>query len=467
MAVLFMALSVSTYAIHQLIQFNSVTNSVLRVDNRILDIHKKLADALLSQIAYEKKFIITKDQSLHENFLRASDDFNKHFSTMLSLVDSPQDRALMDSIKRQLEQYQSIFDEEVSYLKTNTDYPQDEYREEKERVLNEITVGVRQIKANTKQNTYQRIVKIAEAGNKSRKVVAMITAISLILGMTLSILITRSITRPLSVVKKQTDKIAKGDFESSLELSSPPEIKELVDAFNSMSMKLKEVDKMKSDFFELMSHELRTPITSIKEGTNLLSEGLGGEIPEKQKRLLSIISEESSRVITLVNSLLDLSKIEAGMMAYNFTLADLAVLIQKSAVEIAPIAEARNIRIDNNVKKLPPVKLDVEKILQVLRNLMANAVKFTPDGGLVTISAHLHQNMIEVAIGDTGPGIEDEDLMAIFDKFQQASLTNSNKLKGTGMGLAIVKHIINAHGGRVWAESEAGQGSTFIFVLPV
>jgi two-component system sensor histidine kinase GlrK len=295
----------------------------------------------------------------------------------------------------------------------------------------------------------------------------MITAISLILGMILSILITRSITRPLSVVKKQTDKIAKGDFESSLELSSPPEIKELVDAFNSMSMKLKEVDKMKSDFFELMSHELRTPITSIKEGTNLLSEGLGGEIPEKQKRLLSIISEESSRVITLVNSLLDLSKIEAGMMAYNFTLADLAVLIQKSAVEIAPIAEARNIRIDNNVKKLPAVKLDVEKILQVLRNLMANAVKFTPDGGLVTISAHLHQNMIEVAIGDTGPGIEDEDLMAIFDKFQQASLTNSNKLKGTGMGLAIVKHIINAHGGRVWAESEAGQGSTFIFVLPV
>lgn len=466
MFVLLLVLAANSYAIHQLLQFSSITKSILRIDNRILDIHKKLTDSLLSQINYEKKFIITKDQTLYENFLEERNAFNKHFSEILSMIESADDKAFLAVIRRQFEKYQSLFAEEVRYIHSGSDYRQDRYKEEKNRVLDGITLGIRQIKVNAQQSTYQKILTIAEAGDKSRKLVVIITVASFVLGLAISIFLTRNITNPLSVVKDQITRIAKGDFESTLELSSPPEIKELFDAFNSMSIRLREVDKMKSDFFALMSHELRTPLTSIKEGTNLLSEGLGGEIPEKQKRVLSIISEESNRLITLVNSLLDLSKIEAGMMAYNFTLADLASMIQRSVVEIVPLAAARNIKIINNTNEIPHVKLDSEKMLQVLRNLIGNAVKFTPDGGLVTISSQVHQKEVRVAIADTGPGIEREHLTAIFDKFQQATLVSSNRLKGTGMGLAIVKHIVNAHGGRVWAESEAGRGSTFIFVLP-
>jgi two-component system sensor histidine kinase GlrK len=115
---------------------------------------------------------------------------------------------------------------------------------------------------------------------------------------------------------------------------------------------------------------------------------------------------------------------------------------------------------------MPYVKMDEERILQALRNLIGNAVKFTPGGGHITISAQTVEKGVRVSVADTGPGVPKEDLNAIFDKFKQASLTSYNKIKGTGLGLAIVKHIINAHGGKVWVESEPGHGSIFIFLLP-
>jgi two-component system sensor histidine kinase GlrK len=233
--------------------------------------------------------------------------------------------------------------------------------------------------------------------------------------------------------------------------------------FNFMCDRLKETDTMKSDFFSLMSHELRTPVASIKEGTNLLMEGVGGETNEKQKRLLRIISEESDRLLGLINSILDLSKMEAGMMTYAFVQADIGLLISKAAVEIEPLAKAKNIRGELNISKdIPLVKMDTEKMLQVLRNLIGNAVKFTPHGGSVKISAGFDDGNLEVSVADEGPGIPEENLVTIFDKFK-----SYHSRKGTGLGLAIVKNIIKAHGGRVWAESRSGRGSTFTFVLPV
>ena len=235
-----------------------------------------------------------------------------------------------------------------------------------------------------------------------------------------------------------------------------------------MCAKLKEVDKLKSDFFSTMSHELRTPLTSIKEGTALLREGVAGTITEKQKRLLTIISEESHRLIGLVNSLLDLSKMEAGMMTYTFEQASLPPLIDKAIMEIGPLVEAKKITVEAKMNEaLPLIKMDSERILQALRNLVGNAVKFTPDGGWVGVSARPVNRGVQVSVTDTGPGIPAENLTTIFDKFQQATHAGSYQSKGTGLGLAIVKHIITSHGGKIWAESEPGQGSTFIFILPV
>jgi two-component system sensor histidine kinase GlrK len=279
--------------------------------------------------------------------------------------------------------------------------------------------------------------------------------------------IARSITRPIAILKNKTREIAKGRFEGDLRLSSPPEIGELAASFNLMCRRLSELDKMKTDFFASMSHELRTPLTSIKEGTGLLLEGVGGATTEKQRKLLTILAEESNRLIGLVNSLLDFSKMEAGMMTYSFEKASLAPLIKKAVGEITPLVEAKGIQLETEVADvLPTVKLDRERILQALRNLIGNAIKFTPKAGRVKVSARPVNGKVEVSVRDTGPGIAAENLKTIFDKFQQGNSAGAFSANGTGLGLAIAKHIIISHGGEIWVENQLDQGSTFIFVLP-
>jgi two-component system sensor histidine kinase GlrK len=198
----------------------------------------------------------------------------------------------------------------------------------------------------------------------------------------------------------------------------------------------------------------------------LLLEGVGGPISAKQQKLLMILSEESQRLISLVNSLLDLSKMEAGMMDYRFEEASLGALIAKAETEMLPLVESKKVKLESKVgSELCLVKVDQERILQVLRNLLGNAIKFTSEGGSVKVVARAVDGKVEVQIQDTGPGIPSENLSRIFEKYQQA-LPGNHSLKGTGLGLAIAKHIITAHGGHIWAQSKPGSGSTFIFVLP-
>jgi len=283
----------------------------------------------------------------------------------------------------------------------------------------------------------------------------------------LSLVITRSITRPVALLKGKTRDIAEGRFDASLRISSPPEIAELATAFNRMCERLGELERMKADFFASMSHELRTPLTSIKEGTGLLLDGVGGETTDKQRRLLTILAEESNRLIGVVNSLLDLSKMEAGMLNYEFETVNLDPLIRRAVAEIAPLVEAKQIILETAIgAPLPSARLDPERMLQVLRNLIGNAVKFTPKGGQVTVTATPVNGKLQVSVQDSGPGIPAESLTAIFEKFHQGNHKGAHTRPGTGLGLAIAKNIITSHGGEIWAESQFGQGSKFFFVLP-
>ena len=323
------------------------------------------------------------------------------------------------------------------------------------------------MRALSQKSIVDKVKQLSEAGTRATNAAMVTTTAAIVIGIVLSILITWSITVPLGAMKKKTREISGGIYEADLNITSPPEIAALGQAFNFMCVKLKEVDKMKADFYALMSHELRTPLTSIKEGTNLFLEGLGGEVTEKQKKLLSIIAEESNRLIELVNSLLDISKLEAGMVAYNFAKADINPLIARAVNEIAPLAESKRIRIDKHLQELPMLSLDTERILQVLRNLIGNALKFSLRGGVVTVSSQPTEGGVSISVRDTGPGIPKEHAAVIFDKYRQAVVAGPHKLQGTGLGLAIVKHIVQDHGGEVWVESEAGRGCTFTMVLPV
>lgn len=467
LAIFILVLGVSVYAVLQLRRFNDITRSVLEVDNRVLDYEKKLADALWSEVRYERKFLITKDDALYDQFLLFRNDFELYLEEATAVART-QALDLLGRVKGLHLRYQALVDEEVKYRKSGREYPQGRYQQEKEKIINGIIGELETLKDYSQKETYGKVQKLADSVDNGRRIAMLITGASLVFVFALSLWITRSITRPISILKMKTREIAKGHFEGDVHLASPPEIAELAGALNFMSRKLRDLDRMKSDFFSSMSHELRTPLTSIKEGASLLLDGVGGPLSDKQKKLLGILAEESERLISLVNSLLDLSKMEAGMMAYAFEPVPLAPLIDRVMIELGPLIESKGIQMETRIgDRLPAPRADSGRVLQALRNLIGNAVKFTPEGGQVTVSARHGDGSIEVSVADTGPGIPAESLMTIFEKYQQATATGLYRIEGTGLGLALVKHIITSHGGKVWAESEPGRGSRFTFVLPV
>ena len=469
LAIFILSMAVSVYTIYQLHTLEEITSAVVASDE-FVGLGKELSYDFLELRKDEKKYIISKDEDFYRSFVEKSSLFRSKLERLLLMADTPEMRGRLEGLEKHYEQYQESFAVEVQYLQAGGDYPQKLLEVEKEEIEKAISgVLVMELGNYGRERKQAKFKQLIEAEGRIIKVALGITITSLIFIIAISIFITINITRPLSAMKKKTREIAKGDFGGHLELSSPPEIKELEQAFNFMCARLQETDKIKSDFYSLMSHELRTPLASIKEGTSLLIESLKAkDITAKQKKLLAIMTEESNRLIKLVNSLLDLSKMEAGMMVYAFASADLIVLIKRAVREIEPLAEKKNITITVEAGKgLPLLQVDTERMLQVLRNLIGNAVKFTPRDGYVHVSARASEQEVEVSVKDTGVGISTESLTAIFDKFQQDVLTHSSKIKGTGLGLSFVKHIIKDHGGKIWAESTLGQGSTFIFVLPV
>jgi len=416
----FLVLAMSGYAVFELGQVERIAYSILQTDNRIMDLEKKITDSMLSQMRYEQKFVITKDRELYQQFLLAQNDFHKFTREAMIAAGSSDPKNLVEALTANQKAYEALFAEEVKFIQDNQPYDLQKYKREKEKTIDLIMADLRALEAAAQKGAFEKIRELNEAGANASKV-AISLAVSALVGVILvSLFITRSITLPLEKLIEKTREISNWVFKADLNLSSPPEIQELARAINSMCEKLKTVDKMKSDFISTMAHELRTPLTSIKEGTSLLMEGVGGGITETQKKLLKIISVESHRLIDLVNASLDLSKIEAGMMAFNFTPAQISPLLQRVVAEVRPWAMAKGVRMEiHDPPGLPLVPMDTERILQVLRNLLGNAIKFTPDGGTVNVLARYEEKKVYVTVRDTGIGISRDNLTDIFEKYRQ------------------------------------------------
>lgn len=231
---------------------------------------------------------------------------------------------------------------------------------------------------------------------------------------------------------------------------------------------LKEVDRMKSDFVSAASHEFRTPLTSITMSVGLLLDGTVGALDQRQKQLLEVIKEDCDRLNHLVSELLDLSRIESGKAVMVKEASRLESIIEASArpLQIQLEEHQINLEISPEVKNLPLVEADANKIAWVFNNLISNSIRYTDRGGKIFINAYPEGNRILVSVADNGIGIPKEYQNQIFSKFVQVKNNDGYAMGGAGLGLAIAKEIIQAHGGKIWVESEPGKGSTFTFTLP-
>ncbi len=230
--------------------------------------------------------------------------------------------------------------------------------------------------------------------------------------------------------------------------------------------KLKEAIEMKSEFISTVSHELRTPMTSIKEGISIVLEGAAGQINDDQKELLDIAKRNLDRLARLINDVLDFQKLQSGKAGFDMQDNNINEVAEEVYKAMLPPIKRNGLDFSLNFDStLPRVKFDVDKIIQVLTNLVNNAVKFT-EKGQITIKTSKLKNAIQVSVSDTGRGMKQEDLPKLFQKFGQLEKGGDRKTGGTGLGLAICKDIIGKHNGKIWAESEAGKGSTFNFTLP-
>ena len=223
----------------------------------------------------------------------------------------------------------------------------------------------------------------------------------------------------------------------------------------------------KSEFLANMSHELRTPLNAIIGFSEVLSERMFGEINEKQAEYIGDILQSGQHLLSLINDILDLSKIEAGRMELELSDFDLPGTIENTLLLVRERAHRRGIDLGRVVDEhLGTIRADERKVKQVLLNLLSNALKFTPEGGRIEVKAAVQDGSVEISVADTGVGIAPEDQDKVFEEFRQVG-TASKKVEGTGLGLAISRKFIELHGGRIWVRSMVGSGSTFSFTLPL
>jgi len=234
------------------------------------------------------------------------------------------------------------------------------------------------------------------------------------------------------------------------------------------SRQLEVANRHKSEFLANMSHELRTPLNAVIGFSEVLLERMFGEINEKQDEYLRDIYSSGRHLLSLINDILDLAKIEAGRMELEVTRFDLPQAIENAMTLVRGRADAHAIRLEADVdERLGEFAGDERKFKQILLNLLSNAVKFTPEGGRVTLRAGLTDGTVEIAVTDTGIGIAPEDQAAVFEEFRQVGTDYARKREGTGLGLALTKRFVELHGGAIWLKSAPGEGSTFTFTLPV
>jgi signal transduction histidine kinase len=321
-----------------------------------------------------------------------------------------------------------------------------------------------------------------------------------VLALLLLGVLAKSMSRPITAMARVANQIAAGDLQQQVQEGAGlrDEVGELVRNFNQMARRLlesrdqledkvrertaeleeanrrlQELDQLKSQFLSTVSHELRSPLTSIKAFAEILLDSPDPD-PATRTHFLEVINREADRLTRIITDLLDLARIENGVVVWKMEPVDLREIAQAAAVALTSLASEKSLRLEMAGGAPQPVRADADRMHQVMTNLIANAIKFSPTGGRVQVRLEAAASSgprqaapgpyVRVAVEDSGPGIPPEDTQRVFDKFYQVGGFQS--AAGSGLGLAISREIVSSHGGEIWFDSEPGRGSTFYFTVP-
>jgi signal transduction histidine kinase len=326
---------------------------------------------------------------------------------------------------------------------------------------------------------------------QSLALTGVLLILALVLALILSVWFARRMANPIRTLSVAASRIGSGALDQRIEVRTGDELEELAETFNRMAVQLRQsygsleqqvaqrtrelgeaftqlesASQHKSEFLANMSHELRTPLNAIIGFSEVLLERMFGEINAKQKEYLQDILSSGRHLLSLINDILDISKVEAGRMELEPGPIDLRFVLQNTVSLIRERATRLGISVAMELdQSVGAIEADERRVKQILFNLLSNALKFTPAGGRVTLTAARIDDAVQISVRDTGIGIRGEDQDRIFEEFQQAG--PGKAVEGTGLGLALAKRFVEMHGGRIWLESVVGSGSAFMFTLPL
>ncbi len=288
--------------------------------------------------------------------------------------------------------------------------------------------------------------------------------VAILLAFLLSYLLAARISRPLSALTSATRSISGGDYEKRVDVSGGREVAELGGAYNTMAENLERNEKLRRDMVADIAHELRNPLATIRAQL----EAVQDEVIEPNMSTMDSLMEDTLLLTRLVGDLQQLSLAEGGQLVLDMTPVDVGETIKGVAARFEGELSRKQISLGLDIApKLPTVKADELRIAQVLGNLIKNALLNTPSGGMIRLKALQSEAEVTFSVTDTGSGISQEDLPYVFERFYRTDKSRVRATGGAGLGLTIAKSLVQAHGGRIWAESEVGKGTTIYFAIPI
>jgi len=459
---------VNFYALFQLRQLSVLSTKLAAQHYPAIELAKRVLAVAFEELNSEKKYLAVRDATFLQHFDEEVEEFHRGIESLLRQEVSAEGRQFLEQARRYQQERLALFHKELENTASTPDVISPDYEIRRNAIMDKMTATLDQYVSFHEVAISAGVSRSRESSAQAEAVTEQLVLLALVFGIGLAGIASYTILRPLRQLQSHIKQIGQGNFRASLNIRAPSELRDLVDTVNWMADKLQELDDMKGDFLAHVSHELRTPMASIQEGTHLLLDEIPGPLSHEQRTTLRIIADSSRRLITLISTILDLSKMDAGMMEYRIMPTDLKRITDMSVNKIRLLADAKHVQL---VVEAPAqrvwVKADAIRIEQVLDNLLSNALKFSPEGGIV--KAHMKPDqkagVLEVAVSDMGPGIPADELPHIFERFYQGSTKSKHSTPGSGLGLALAKKVVEAHGGRIWIESEVKKGTTVRFIL--